>query len=48
MFFYTQSAMDLEDEYEKDIDDFLDDEGLRQKYGDDWVNSRMEEDEDEE
>ena len=42
MFLYTQSAMDLEDEYDKDIDDFLDEEGLREKYGDDWVENRKE------
>lgn len=45
--FRTEAVLRLEEEYDKDIEDFCDDDYFRRTYGDDWVDSRMEEDEDE-
>lgn len=44
--FRTQSVLDLEEEYDKDIEDFCDESYFRDTYGDDWVEEHEKEFED--
>ena len=39
----TQAVIDLEEQYDKDIEDFCDESYFRETYGDDWVEEHEKE-----
>ena len=44
----TEAVLRLEEEYDKDIEDFCDESYFRETYGDDWVEEHEREFEEEE
>ena len=44
----TQTVIEIEEQYDKDIEDFCDYDYFRETYGDDWVEEHEREFEDEE
>jgi hypothetical protein len=44
----TQAVIDIEEQYDKDIEDFCDESYFRETYGDDWYDEHEREFEEEE
>lgn len=46
--FRTQAVIEIEEQYDKDIEDFCDESYFRETYGDDWCDEHEREFEEEE